>query len=48
MCCCCCFQPGKLVSDSDAKAEVLQQLEAAFRAAPAPGSDNKAAKKAAK
>lgn len=40
--------PGKLVSENDAKAEVLQQLEAAFRAAPAPGSDNKAAKKAAK
>lgn len=41
--------PGKLVAESDAKADVLAQLEAAFRAAPAPGGDSKAAaaKKAA-
>lgn len=43
---CCCCQPGKLVSENDAKPEVLMQLESAFRAAPAPGGDAKGAKKA--
>jgi hypothetical protein len=48
-CFCLTNQPGKLVAESDAKADVLAQLEAAFRAAPAPGGDSKAAaaKKAA-
>jgi hypothetical protein len=41
-------QVGKLVSEADAKAEVLQQLEAAFKQAPAPGGDSKGAKKAGK
>lgn len=42
-------QVGKLVPEADAKAEVLQQLEAAFKQAPAPGGgDSKGAKKAAK
>jgi hypothetical protein len=41
-----CWQPGKLVSDNDAKPDVLAQLEAAFRAAPAPGGDSKGARKA--
>lgn len=41
------LQPGKLVADTDARADVLSQLEVAFKAAPAQG-DSKAANKAAK
>lgn len=41
------MQPGKLVAENDARADVLQQLEAAFKAAPAQGGDSKGAKKAA-
>lgn len=48
VCPCVSCQPGKLVAESDAKADVLQQLEAAFKAAPAVGGDSKTTKKAAK
>lgn len=38
------LQPGKLVANTDVRADVLSQLEVACKAAPAQG-DSKAAKK---